>query len=53
MNDEWESVLQRLTRWVDEQPDKKVWTFLDDRGDFVEDYSYQVPTKTLSPSILI
>lgn len=39
---DYEAVLQRLTRWVEEQPDKKVWTFLDDRGDFVEDYSYQV-----------
>eukprot|EP01033_Poteriospumella_lacustris_P019791 gene19791-gene20260 len=38
---DYEAVLQRLTRWVEEQPDKKVWTFLDDRGEFVEDYSYQ------------
>jgi hypothetical protein len=42
MTEMYDTVLERLTRWTHEQPDKKIWTFLDDHGDFVEDYSYAV-----------
>lgn len=38
----YQTVLERLSQWAVEQPDKKVWTFLDDKGEFVEDYSYKV-----------
>lgn len=51
MTERYETVLERLTRWTQEQPDKKVWTFLDDRGDFVEDYSYAVSYKIRIVSI--
>lgn len=38
----YESILARLGRWVVEQPDKMVWSFLDDRGDIIDDYTYKV-----------
>lgn len=35
-------VLEVLSEWVISQPDKKVWTFLDDKGEISDCYSYQV-----------
>lgn len=42
MSEETEALLQRLSHWVDEQPDKKIWTFLDDKGEPSDDYTYKV-----------
>eukprot|EP01039_Chlorochromonas_danica_P004978 gene4978-5466_t len=34
-------VLEALSHWANVQPNKKVWTFLNDKGDPVDDYSYE------------
>eukprot|EP01038_Epipyxis_sp_PR26KG_P004483 gene4483-6337_t len=34
-------VLEALNEWVKAQPNKKVWSFLSDSGDIVDEYSYQ------------
>ena len=35
-------VLDALKEWVSSSPNKKVWTFLNDKADPVDDYTYQV-----------
>jgi hypothetical protein len=35
-------VLEALSHWVESQPLQKVWTFLDDKGEINDSYTYQV-----------
>jgi hypothetical protein len=35
-------VLDALSSWVESQPLQKVWTFLDDKGEIFDSYTYQV-----------
>lgn len=43
----FDTILERLHRWATEQPDRKAWTFLNDKGDIAEDYTYkQLETAT-------
>lgn len=36
------TVLEALQRWVATHPEKPCWTFLDDKGEAVDSYTYQV-----------
>jgi hypothetical protein len=42
-----ESILERLHQWSVEQPHRKAWTFLTDKGDIAEAYTYQVGNSQL------
>ena len=51
-------ILEALQKWSAEgaQPDKKVWTFLSDKGEPVDSYTYKelnVVSSTLATSILL
>jgi hypothetical protein len=35
-------VLDALGEWAASQPNQNVWTFLDDKGEFSDSYTYQV-----------
>jgi hypothetical protein len=35
-------VLEALSEWVASQPSQKVWTFLDDKGEVSDSFTYQV-----------
>ncbi len=37
----FETILHRLHHWAVEQPHRKAWTFLNDKGDISDEYSYQ------------
>ncbi len=36
------SLLERLHGWANEQPEKKAWTFLNDKADATDSYTYKV-----------
>jgi acyl-CoA synthetase (AMP-forming)/AMP-acid ligase II len=40
--EKYDNLLQRLSHWANETPDRRVWTFLNDKGEPVESYTYKV-----------
>ena len=42
-----QTILESLAQGSLDQPDKQVWTFLNDKGDPVDGYTYKVSTKCL------
>jgi hypothetical protein len=36
------NLLEKLNRWANETPDRKAWTFLNDKGDIADSYSFKV-----------
>lgn len=36
------NILQKLSQWAIETPDRRAWTFLNDKGEPVESYTYKV-----------
>ena len=39
-SDSIDSILDRLSKWSEEHPDKKAWTFIEDNGKVSEEYTY-------------
>eukprot|EP00599_Poterioochromonas_sp_BG-1_P008595 CAMPEP_0173151084 /NCGR_PEP_ID=MMETSP1105-20130129/11362_1 /TAXON_ID=2985 /ORGANISM="Ochromonas sp., Strain BG-1" /LENGTH=837 /DNA_ID=CAMNT_0014066377 /DNA_START=89 /DNA_END=2602 /DNA_ORIENTATION=+ len=39
--EKYDNLLQRLSHWANETPDRRVWTFLNDKGEPVESYTYK------------
>lgn len=37
----FQSILERLHQWSNEQPDRKAWTFLNDKGEISDEYTYK------------
>jgi hypothetical protein len=46
-------VLDALSNWVELQPLQKVWTFLDDKGEICDSYTYQVNCISTEVSFLL
>ena len=48
------NALEALHKWSCETPNKNVWTFLNDKGDITESYTYKVsvyfPTSAVKQS---
>ena len=42
------NTLEALEKWSSETPNKNVWTFLNDKGDITESYTYKVIQKQTS-----
>jgi acyl-CoA synthetase (AMP-forming)/AMP-acid ligase II len=41
------NLLDKLNQWANETPDRKAWTFLNDKGDLADSYTYKVKKKLL------